>query len=376
MKAYVIAGEASGDLHASNLVKALKLEDQSINFRGWGGDLMEEAGVTVVKHYRELAFMGFIEVIMNLRTILGNLKNCKEDIEAFKPDCLILIDYPGFNLRIAEWAHEKGIKVYYYISPQVWAWKKNRVFKIKKVVDEMFVILPFEKEFYGNYDIDVNYVGHPLLDVIKQEDNQAIDSEQFRSKNELDKRPIVALLPGSRKQEITSMLSVMTSMIPKFKEHQFVIAGAPSQDPEFYHTILKGTDVKVIFDQTYDLFKNAEAGLVTSGTATLEAALFKMPQVVCYKGNPLSYYIARWLVDIKYISLVNLILDNEAVVELIQGEFKGENLENELKSILPNGQRREKVLKKYDELAQSLGGGGASERTAKALLKNWHGSSV
>ena len=376
MKAYVIAGEASGDLHASNLVKALKLEDQSINFRGWGGDLMEEAGVTVVKHYRELAFMGFIEVIMNLRTILGNLKNCKEDIEAFKPDCLILIDYPGFNLRIAEWAHEKGIKVYYYISPQVWAWKKNRVFKIKEVVDEMFVILPFEKEFYGNYDIDVNYVGHPLLDVIKQEDNQAIDSEQFRSKNELDKRPIVALLPGSRKQEITSMLSVMTSMIPKFKEHQFVIAGAPSQDPEFYHTILKGTDVKVIFDQTYDLFKNAEAGLVTSGTATLEAALFKMPQVVCYKGNPLSYYIARWLVDIKYISLVNLILDNEAVVELIQGEFKGENLENELKSILPNGQRREKVLKKYDELAQSLGGGGASERTAKALLKNWHGSSV
>ena len=376
MKAYVIAGEASGDLHASNLVKALKLEDQSINFRGWGGDLMEDAGVTVVKHYRELAFMGFIEVIMNLRTILGNLKNCKEDIEAFEPDCLILIDYPGFNLRIAEWAHEKGIKVYYYISPQVWAWKKNRVFKIKKVVDEMFVILPFEKEFYGNYDIDVNYVGHPLLDVIKQEDNQAIDSEQFRSKNELDKRPIVALLPGSRKQEITSMLSVMTSMIPKFKEHQFVIAGAPSQDPEFYQTILKGTDVKVIFDQTYDLFKNAEAGLVTSGTATLEAALFKMPQVVCYKGNPLSYYIARWLVDIKYISLVNLILDNEAVVELIQGYFKGENLERELKSILPNGQRREKVLKKYDELAQCLGGGGASERTAKALLKNWHGSSV
>ncbi|MGB1031839.1 MAG: lipid-A-disaccharide synthase, partial [Flavobacteriales bacterium] len=369
------AGEASGDLHASNLVKALKLEDSSIHFRGWGGDLMQEAGVDVVKHYRELAFMGFIEVIMNLRTILGNLKKCKADIEEFQPDCLILIDYPGFNLRIAEWAHEKGIKVYYYISPQVWAWKKNRVFKIKKVVDEMFVILPFEKDFYSTYDIEVNYVGHPLLDVIKQEDTQAIDSEQFRSKNELDERPIIALLPGSRKQEITSMLSVMISMVPKFSSHQFVIAGAPSQDPEFYQNILKKTGVKVIFGQTYELFKNAQAGLVTSGTATLEAALFKMPQVVCYKGNPLSYYIARWLVDIKYISLVNLILDNEAVVELIQGDFNQKKLESELKLILPGGDKRENVLQKYNQLAEVLGGGGASKRTAIALLKNWHDSS-
>lgn len=375
LKAYIIAGEASGDLHASNLVKALKKEDPSLALRGWGGDLMQEAGVEVVKHYRELAFMGFIEVIMNLRTILGNLKKCKADILEYQPDCLILIDYPGFNLRIAEWAYDQNIKVYYYISPQVWAWKKNRVFKIKKVVDELFVILPFEQDFYKKYDMDVNYVGHPLLDVIQEENTQVVGSDKFRTKNELDERPIIALLPGSRKQEIKAMLSAMISMVPRFPEHQFVIAGAPSQEREFYSELLKGSGVKVIFDQTYDLFKHSQSGLVTSGTATLEAALFKMPQVVCYKGNILSYYIARWLVDIKYISLVNLILDKEAVVELIQADFNKKAVEKELKLILPGGEKREKVTKSYSKLAEVLGGGGASERTAKALLKNWHDSS-
>lgn len=374
LKAYIIAGEASGDLHASNLAKALKKESE-IDLRGWGGDLMTDAGVDVVKHYRDLAFMGFIEVLMNLRTILKNIKSCKEDILKYKPDFLILVDYPGFNLRIAEWAKEQNIKVYYYISPQVWAWKKKRVFKIKRVVDEMFVILPFEKDWYANYDFNAQYVGHPLLDVIKKEERSPNAADRFRKAHGLDDRPIIALLPGSRKQEINTMLPIMLAALKDEQDHQVVIAGAPSQTDQTYAPYTNPR-VSVLFGATYDIFKHASAGLVTSGTATLEAGLFGMPQVVCYKGSAISYAIARMLVKISYISLVNLILDREAVKELIQGDLTTKKLQQELKQILPGGNKREKMLKDYQELHQVLGGSGASAKTAKALLKSWHDSSA
>lgn len=365
MKLFVIAGEASGDLHGANLIKALKAENANLEVEAWGGDLMSEAGATVRKHYKELAFMGFIEVLMNIRTILKNFKKCKADIEAFEPDALVLIDYPGFNLRMAKYAWEKGIPVYYYISPQIWAWKKGRVHQVRKYVDKMFVILPFEKEFYANYDVDVDFVGHPLLDVIEKE-----EPIPFREKHGLDDRPIIALVPGSRKQEISTMLPLMLQTRQEFSKYQFVIAGAPSQEPSFYQTFCKGHDAKVVFGDTYGLFKSATAGYVTSGTATLEAALHRMPQVVCYKANWVSYFIAKRLVDIKYISLVNLIMDDEVVKELIQNDLNPKRMTAELQLVLPNGQKRDQLLSKYDQLREKLGGAGASKRTAQSLLKN------
>ena len=370
MKYYVIAGEASGDLHGANLIKQLKLKDPNAEFRCWGGDLMQAQGAEVVKHYRDLAFMGFVEVVMNLKTILTNIKVCKADIANYQPDAVILIDYPGFNLRIAEFVKGLGIKVFYYISPQIWAWKQNRVHKIKKVVDKMFVILPFEKDFYKKFDMEVDFVGHPLIDAIAAERKVQPTFEEFTSANKLQDKPIIALLPGSRKQEISTMLPIMLSSINDFPDYQFVVAGAPSQDFSLYEPFLKAANTNVIFGKTYDILQQSEAALVTSGTATLETALFKVPEVVCYKGSAISYAIARQLIKVKYISLVNLIMDREVVKELIQGELNTAMLKDELSKVLKGGEKRDKLQADYDELIQKLGGTGASEKTAQLMIDN------
>lgn len=361
MKYYIIAGEASGDLHASNLMKALKVLDGSAQFRCWGGDLMQAQGGNIVKHYRDLAFMGFTEVLMNLRTIFDNIKFCKQDILENRPDVLILVDYPGFNLRIAEFAKAEGIKVFYYISPQIWAWKQSRVHKIKRVVDKMFVILPFEKEFYQRFDYSVDFVGHPLLDAV------ANYTAQTSTLSVETNKPIIAILPGSRKQEITTMLPIMLAMVKQYPDHQFVIAAAPSQNKEFYQTFIGDSDVKIVFDQTYQLLQKSQAALVTSGTATLETALFGVPEVVCYKGGAISYAIAKQLVKVKYISLVNLIMDEEIVKELIQNELNEINLKLELDKLL-NQETRIKMLMQYSKLKAKLGGSGASRKTAELMV--------
>jgi lipid-A-disaccharide synthase len=368
LKLYIIAGEASGDLHGSNLMKYLKAENSEIEFRFWGGDKMQQQGGTLVKHIKDLAFMGFLEVLKNIKTILNNIRFCKNDIAAFQPDALILIDYPGFNLRIAEWAKSQGIKVYYYVSPQVWAWKQSRVHKIKKCVDELYVILPFEKDFYKKFDFDVHYLGHPLLDAVDDFKATIVDKKLIYSENNLSDKPIIALLPGSRKQEVAMKLPIMLNAVRSFKEHQIVIAGAPSLSEDFYLQFIKQSD-QIIFGKTYDLLEISEAALVTSGTATLETALFKVPQVVCYKGSNFSYQIAKRLIKIKFISLVNLILNREAVKELIQQECNAAFIEKELSKIVAGGKNREKMLNDYNELEQILGAGGASKKIAHALLK-------
>ncbi len=369
MKYYIIAGEASGDLHASNLVKQLKLLDASAELRGWGGDLMQQQGVNLVKHYRDLAFMGFIEVIVNLKTILANIDWCKSDILKFKPDALILVDYPGFNLRIAEFAHDNGLKVFYYISPQVWAWKQSRVHAIKKNVDRMFVILPFEKDFYNKFNYDVTYVGHPLLDVIEEIKTENDFKKEWFVKNNFTNQPVIALLPGSRRQEITTMLPVMLNIRNDFKDYQFIIGAAPSVPEAFYKKLIGTADTKIVFSQSYELLQVAEAALVTSGTATLETALFEVPEAVCYKGNVFSYHIAKQLVKIKYISLVNLILDKPAVNELIQSDLTKENLVAELKKLLHDPKYRNEMWENFQELKKLLGGKGASEKTAKEIYE-------
>lgn len=367
MKYYIIAGEASGDLHGANLMKALYQKDKDANFRYWGGDLMQQVGGKLVKHYRELAFMGFVEVLFNLRTIFKNIAFCKSDIEEFNPDVLIFIDYPGFNLRIAKWAKKKGIKTHYYISPQIWAWKEGRIKEIKRDVDEMYVILPFEKSFYEDkHQFPVHFVGHPLIDEIAF--RQQLNGAVFRKENGLDKRPIIAILPGSRKQEISKMLEVMLSIVEDFTDYQFVIAGAPSQDESFYQPFIKTQNVHLLLNKTYDLLDHSYAALVTSGTATLETALFKVPQVVCYKGNRISYEIAKRIIKLKYISLVNLILDKEVVTELIQTEFNKNRLKEELTKILDEYNRALLFLEYYD-LEKKLGGIGASEKTAKLIVE-------
>jgi lipid-A-disaccharide synthase len=367
MKYYIIAGEASGDLHASNLMKAITLQDPKAEFRCWGGDRMQDAGGVIVKHIKELAFMGFSEVILNLRTIMKNLSFCKKDILSWQPDTVILVDYPGFNLRIAEFAHNAGLKVIYYISPQIWAWKKSRVYKIRRYVDKMLVILPFEKEFYKNYNFDVEFVGHPLLDVTETPSAYA-GREEFIAKNKLSDKPLIAVLPGSRKQEISRMLPVMAGLAGRFPDYEFVIAGAPSIDRELYQKLAGHHDLPVLRDRTRELLRYSHAALVTSGTATLETALYRVPQVVCYKGSTVSYLIARQLVDVKFISLVNLIMDRQVVKELIQWDFNEENLYHELEMIL-NKTWRENVLSDYNELYGRLGGQGASERAAASICK-------
>jgi len=365
MKYYIIAGEASGDLHGSNLMKALKMKDPSAEFRFWGGDLMQKEGGMPVKHYKDLAFMGFSEVLLNLKTILGNISFAKKDITAYCPDAVILVDYPGFNLRIAKFVKSLGIRVYYYISPQIWAWKTGRVHTIKKFVDRMFVILPFEKEFYAKYGYEVDFVGHPLLDAMK--DLPEIDAQEFKSEHGLDERKVIGILPGSRKQEIKKKLPIMLSVEKDFPKYQFVIAGAPSVEAGFYNTVA-GKPIRMVSNKTYDLLRISEAALVTSGTATLETALLNIPEVVCYKGSRISYEIGKRVVKyIQFISLVNLIMDKEVVKELIQQDLNAKNLKAELNKILSEP-KRSQVLNDYKELREKLGGEGASGRTAELIV--------
>lgn len=365
MKYYIIAGEASGDLHGSNLMKELLKEDPQAEFRFWGGDLMQNVGGTLVKHYKALAFMGFVEVLFNLKTILSNISFCKKDIENYKPDAIIFIDYPGFNLRIAAWAKQKNIQTHYYISPQIWAWKENRIKAIKRDVDQMYVILPFEKSYYEDkHQFNVHYVGHPLLDAISQ--RKEINETDFRAEFQLSDKPIIALLPGSRKQEITKMLKNMLAIANDFPDFQFVIAGAPGQDFEVYAPFLKAKKVTYVPNRTYDLLSVSNAALVTSGTATLETALFNVPEVVCYKGNRISYEIGKRIINLKFISLVNLIMDKEVVKELIQHNFTQKTLKAELHKITNTGARNN-MLAEYKKLKELLGSGGASKRTAQLI---------
>ncbi|MFN6084224.1 MAG: lipid-A-disaccharide synthase [Fluviicola sp.] len=370
-KLYIISGEASGDLHGSNVMRELYAQNPDLDIRFWGGDKMIAVGGTCAKHIRELAFMGFVEVLMNLRTILKNIRFCKSDIEEFKPDAILLIDYPGFNMRIAEWAKQKGIKVYYYISPTVWAWKEKRVEKIRRDVFKLFVILPFEKAFYAKHNYDVEYVGHPLLDEI--ENYQKAGNFELKLDLEKDKRPIIAVLPGSRKQELKSKLPVMLSLVDAFPQFRFVIAGAPNMEHEFYDAFIGNKKVEIVYGQTYPLLQHAETAIVTSGTATLETALFEVPQVVCYKGNPISIAIARRLVNIEFISLVNLILNKEVVKELIQKDCSEEKLKEEFIAILPGQEKRKTIETNYKRLKEMLGKeaneAGASKKVATELLK-------
>jgi lipid-A-disaccharide synthase len=370
LKIYLIAGEASGDLHASNLMKAVLQKEPNTEFRYWGGDQMAAVSGEPVKHIKDLAFMGFIEVVANLKTILKNIKDCKKDILAYKPDALVLVDYPGFNLRIAKFAKENGIKVHYYVSPQIWAWKQKRGWKIKETVDEMYCILPFEKEFYKKFNMDVHYVGHPLLDAIENFKENAATQIEFKNEFNLDERPIIALLPGSRKQEIKAKLPFMLSAVKGYDNYQLIVAGAPNLPESFYKEIAGSQEMHWISNRTYDLLNNSHAALVTSGTATLETALFKVPQIVCYKGNSISYQIAKRLIKVDYISLVNLISNKEVVKELIQGELTVENIRIELKKILTDTEDRKLMLEEYEKMAVLLGGGGASEKVASLLIKD------
>ncbi len=368
MKYYIIAGEASGDLHGANLMREIFAEDINAEIRFWGGDLMQAIGGTLVMHYKKLAFMGFAEVVSNLKTIINNLAFCKKDIESFRPDTIVFVDYPGFNLRIAKWAKQKDYSTQYYISPQIWAWKENRINAIKRDVDRMYVILPFEKYFYeGKHDYKVEFVGHPLIDAI--ESFKKSSENDFLEKHNLGTKPIIALLPGSRKQEISKLLSVMLSVTKDFPDHDFVIAGAPSQEESFYRKFIKSKNVHLVLNQTYNLLEHATAALVTSGTATLETALFKVPEVVCYKGGWISYQIAKRILTLKYISLVNLIMDRMVVTELIQDDCNTKNIGKELTRLL-EGDTRNIMLEDYKLLAQKLGGSGASAKTANLIVRN------
>lgn len=370
MKYYLIAGEASGDLHASNLMKALSQADAAANFRCWGGDLMQQAGGKLVKHYRDLAFMGFWEVVKNLRIIRQNFAFCETDIVNYQPDVLVLIDYSGFNLRIAKWAKTAGFKVFYYISPQVWASRQSRVHKIKQYVDQMFVILPFEKDFYQQFGMEVDYVGHPLLDAISNYTKAAITSKITPPLN--TNKPIIALLPGSRKQEIKAVLKIMLTTVKEFTAYQFVIAIAPAIPLSFYREIIQSAslsknNISLIQNQTYPLLHKAKAALVTSGTATLEAALFEVPQVVCYKGNWLTYQIVKRIIKVRYISLVNLIANQSLVKELIQYELTEVNLKKELALILAP-EKATALRKAYHQIKEQLGNASASEKAAALMV--------
>lgn len=369
-KLYVIAGEASGDLHGANLVRALfkRAGGQPLQVRAWGGDRMQQAGAEVVKHYRELAFMGFTQVLLNLRTILANIRACKADILAFKPDALVLIDYPGFNLRMADFARQHGIKVYYYISPQLWAWKAGRVKIIRRAVDRMFVILPFEKEWYAKHGVEVEFVGHPLLDALAHEDFTWSDPGRE------DGRQLVALLPGSRVQEIERMLPAMLATVERFPGHRFMVAAAPAVPDEVYGRHMRDLPVHLVRDRTYALLKHARAALVTSGTATLETALIGTPEAVCYSGSSVNVWLAKRLIKVPYISLVNLIMGREVVRELIQRDMRPDALARELDRLLNDGPYRARMLADMAELREKLGGPGASQHVADHLWISLYGS--
>lgn len=361
MKYYIIAGEASGDLHGSNLIKALHVKDPQATIQCWGGEAMEAAGATLRKHYKDLAFMGFVEVLFHLKTILRNLSFCKEDILQFQPDVLVLIDYPGFNMRIATWAKQQGIKVVYYISPQVWAWKEKRVHSLKASVDKLLVILPFEVEYFKQWNFEVDYVGHPLIEVITE-------AKQKGAGTALATKPIIALLPGSRKQEIAAKLPIMLSLVPLFPVYQFVIAQAPSMDADFYKTWMPAEGVLLVPNRTYDIVQQASAAIVTSGTATLETALFGVPQLVCYKGNPISFWLAKRFIKIKFIALANLIMNRSIVPELIQDDLNTKNLQVHLQKLLMDEHTQQQLQADYAELWTALGSKNASEAAANAVL--------
>jgi lipid-A-disaccharide synthase len=370
MKYYIIAGEASGDLHGAGLIRSLKQVDQHAEIRCWGGDLMEAAGGRLVKHYKQLAFMGFTEVIMNLKTILKNLKFCKQDILDFHPDVIILIDYPGFNLRIASFAKENHLKVFYYISPQIWAWKESRINLIRKCVDRMFVILPFEKEFYHRFQMDVSFHGHPLTDVIFH----LKPDPEFYTKHGLDKHsPLIVLLPGSRKQEIRRMLPVMLEASKSLEGCQVVVAGAPSIDRRFYEETAGSSPFILVSNDTYQLLSHAHAAAVTSGTATLETGLFGVPLVVCYAGGQISYLLAKQLIKVKYISLVNLILNRNAIVELIQKNLNSINLRNELSRLLNDQVYRNSIERELFHLRGMCGVAGVADRVAAEMYNRLSG---
>lgn len=365
MKYYLIAGERSGDLHGTNLIKGLRSNDSHAQLRGWGGDGMAAEGMELVKHYRDTAFMGFLEVARNIFTIRRLLAQCKEDLLAFRPDAVILIDYPGFNLRIAAFAKKHGIKVLYYISPKVWAWNEKRALTIRRLVDRMFVIFPFEVGFYQRFDYSVEYVGNPLMDAIAD----FRPDPDFAADSGLSSRPVIALLPGSRRQELEGMLETMLSVRHSFPTYQFVVAGVSNLDPALYKPYEALPGVRIVFDKTYDLLHLAEAAIVTSGTATLETALFQVPEVVIYRTSAVSYWIARRLIKVRYISLVNLIADREIVKELIQEDFHAERLTGELAMILPDSEGRERMLADYQMLARLVGGAGASEKAGRKMVE-------
>ena len=368
MKYYIIAGEPSGDLHASKLMNGIMKRDPQAEFRCWGGEYMEEAGGTIVKHYRELAFMGFQEVILNIRTIFQNIRFCENDITSWNPDAVILVDYPGFNMRIAKYAKNKGIKVFYYISPQVWAWKKHRVHELHRNTDLAFVVMPFEKDFHASYGYHVEFTGHPMPDSMDL--NEEIDEAAFRSKHQLGEKPIIALIPGSRKQELHRILPFMLKTAERFSNYQFVIAGVPTLGEKFYTKIIKNTPVKVVYGETYNLLRVSRAAAVKSGTVTLETAMLNVPEVVCYRFSFVTALVAWLVVHVKYISLVNLILDRKAVTELIQYKFTADSLERELALILPDGEARNRMLNDYKELRERVGTPGASDRAAAIMVEN------
>lgn len=367
MKFFIIAGEASGDLHGSHLVRELKLEHENSEFEGWGGDLMIAEGVKVHKHIRDLAFMGFVEVVQNINTIKKNFALCKKQIKEYQPDAVIFVDYPGFNLRMAKWVKNNGFKSIYFISPNVWAWKANRVYKVRDYTDRMYVILPFEQEFYAKYGIEVEFQGHPLVDAVNN--HPRIPFEEFCKQNNLSGKPIIALMAGSRKQEIKHMLPIMSEVADEFPDYEFVITGSPSVSEDYYQPYIKSGNVRLIFGKTYDILSHSTAGLIKSGTATLEAALFGVPQVVCYKGGAVSVAIAKMVADVKYISLVNLILDAPAVKELIQKDLNKIKIIEELKNILPSGEKIDAVKKNYLSLFHELNTPGIYHRIAESIIK-------
>lgn len=366
MKYYVIAGEPSGDMYAAGLLKELKNADTSAHFRCWGGDLMQAQGAEIVKHYKELAFMGFVEVAKNIRTIFKNIAFCKEDILKYNPDVLILVDYPGFNMRIAKWAKGQGIRVFFYIAPAIWAWHESRVHDIKKYVERLYVILPFEKSVFAKHDYDVHYFGHPLADIIQHEKEKIIGREEFIAKHQLSNKPIIAVLPGSRAQELKYILPEMLSTIKHFPGYQFVIGAAPSLPLKMYEDAVVGFDVKIVCNDTYALMCHSHAGLIKSGTSTLEAALFDLPEVLCYKGNALTIQIGRWVAKAKYICLVNLILDKPAVKELIQQDLNENSLVESLKDIV-SGPKRNELLIEYKNVQAQLKAGNVSAKIAQDM---------
>jgi len=370
MKYYFIAGEASGDLHGSNCMKEILRMDADAEFAFTGGSLMEQVSHHKADiHITQMAFMGFIDVLKNIRTIRKNFKTVKNKILKFKPDLLVLVDYPGFNLRMARWATEQGLKVDYYISPTVWAWKENRVELIKKYTNKMFVILPFEEAFYRKHNHKVYFIGHPLIDAIEAQKTNFKTKENFIKENALVEKPIIAVLPGSRAQEIERMLAIMLNVTKDFSTYQFVVAGSPNLPAAHYEPLHKH-NIKVVFNQTYELMNYAEAGIIKSGTSTLESALFKLPQVVCYKAGALSFAIGKQLVKIKYISLVNLIMDKPVVKELIQNDLTAENISAELSRLLNDKLYRQTMIEEYNSLVNQLGGKGASAKIAKYLVED------